>query len=67
VGLGGRDRTVGSAAEKARVNVTRAIRSAIERMARDHPALAHHLATTVQTGVFCSYLPAPGEQRWVIA
>jgi len=59
VGLGGRDRKAGSPAERARVNITRAIHSALGRI-RDHSAvLAEHLDATVHTGTFCSYVPDP--------
>ena len=57
VGLGGRDRRSGSAAERARVNVTLRIRKAIQRIAEHCPRLAHHLQTCVRTGSFCSYEP----------
>lgn len=57
VGLGGRDRPTSSAAERARVNVTRAIRSGLARITEHHPTLGEHLAVTVRTGNFCSYTP----------
>jgi tetratricopeptide (TPR) repeat protein len=57
VGLGGRDRTAASAAERARVNITKAIRSAIRRIAECDPALGDHLHRSVRTGMFCAYLP----------
>ena len=66
VGLGGRDRRTGAAAERARVNVTRALRSAVERIAEQDEALGHHLNTCVRTGVFCSYNPGPGATAWVV-
>lgn len=59
VGLGGRDRPVGSAAERARLNVTRGLRSAIARIEAVDPELGHHLDTTVRTGQFCKYEPGP--------
>lgn len=59
VGLGGRDRRAASNAERARVNVTRAIRSAIARIAEHGPELGTHLSATVRTGTFCSYQPDP--------
>jgi tetratricopeptide (TPR) repeat protein len=59
VGLGGRDRKVGSPAERARVNVTRAIRSVLDRIREHSPALADHLDATVRTGTFCAYAPDP--------
>jgi hypothetical protein len=59
VGLGGRDRRAASAAERARVNVTRAIKSALLRIDEHSPALGAHLKRTVRTGTFCSYSPDP--------
>ena len=59
VGLGGRDRTTGSEAERARVNITRAIRTAMARIRAQSPALAGHLDATIRTGTFCSYAPDP--------
>jgi tetratricopeptide (TPR) repeat protein len=59
LGLGGRDRRAASSAEKARVNVTKAIRSALARIARESPELGRHLEATIRTGVFCSYRPDP--------
>jgi hypothetical protein len=57
VGLGGRDRRAASASERARINVTRAIKVALERIAEHNPALATLLTTSVRTGTFCSYTP----------
>lgn len=59
VGLGGRDRRAPSDAERARVNVTKAIKSALGRVDEHSPALGHHLASTIRTGTFCSYVPDP--------
>jgi tetratricopeptide (TPR) repeat protein len=59
VGLGGRDRRAGSAAERARVNITKAIRAALARIRVHSPALASHLDATIHTGTFCSYTPDP--------
>ena len=58
VGLGGRDRRIASPAERARVAVRKAIRSAIDTIAEHHPELANHLRTTVRTGTFCCYCAA---------
>jgi hypothetical protein len=58
-GLGGRTREVGAAAERARVNVTRAIKSAVERIEAHSPHLGAHLRATIRTGTFCSYRPDP--------
>lgn len=57
VGLGGRARRSGSAAERARVNVQRRIRDAIRRIESYHPALAKHLQRAVRTGTYCVYEP----------
>ena len=59
VGLGGRDRLAASAAERARINVTRAIKAALARIQEHSPALGRHLARTVRTGIYCSYAPDP--------
>ena len=50
VGLGGRDRRTGSDAERARVNVTRAIRAALRRVGERDEELGRHLQGTVRTG-----------------
>ena len=59
VGLGGRDRRVGSAAERARASVTRAVRQAMGRIRAQHPRLGAHLERTIRTGTYCTYLPDP--------
>jgi len=59
VGLGGRDRPAASAAERARVNVTRAVKTAMDRIGAHSSQLGDHLAATVRTGLFCSYVPDP--------
>jgi hypothetical protein len=59
VGLGGRDRKAASHAERARLNATRAIRSAMTNLTREHPSLGRHLAATIRTGRYCSYTPDP--------
>jgi tetratricopeptide (TPR) repeat protein len=65
VGLGGRDRRQGSDAERARVNVTRSIRSVLKRIADHDPLLAQELIATVRTGTFCVYEPDPRRPlRW---
>ena len=65
VGLGGRDRRTGSDAERARVNVTRAIRATIKRIAENDRALGLELDGTVRTGTFCSHEPDPRHPvRW---
>jgi hypothetical protein len=56
-GIGGRARSGGEPAERARTAVTARIRDAIRRIERDHPALGRHLRNSVRTGTFCSYNP----------
>jgi hypothetical protein len=58
-GLGGRDRKAASVVERARQNVTIAIRATIKKMSKHSPALGDHLALTVKTGKFCAYAPDP--------
>jgi hypothetical protein len=55
VGLGGRDRVAGSAAERARSAVTQRVRAAIKKIGAAHPVLADHLAGRIETGTFCVY------------
>ena len=57
VGLGGRQRTVGGSAERARTSVARSIRYALDQLADAHPDLAARLRTGVRTGTYCSYEP----------
>jgi hypothetical protein len=68
VGLGGRDRRAASHAERARLNVTRAIRAAMANLARANPALGRHLTATIRTGRYCAYTPDPrvpiAWERW---
>jgi class 3 adenylate cyclase len=59
VGIGGRDRRVGSASERARVAATRGIRSALDRISGSHPALGQHLHVAIRTGTYCAYEPDP--------
>jgi hypothetical protein len=58
-GLGGRARSPGHPAERARKAVTMRIRDAVARIARVHPALGRHLEKSIRTGTFCSYSPVP--------
>jgi hypothetical protein len=59
VGLGGRNRQIGSGAERARSAVTKRIKSSIKRIGETIPSLGSHLTTRVRTGYFCSYCPHP--------
>lgn len=57
LGLGGRARQLGSAAERARSAVTWRIRNAIRKIASAHPRLGRHLENSIHTGTFCRYEP----------
>jgi tetratricopeptide (TPR) repeat protein len=59
VGLGGRPRNAPSSAERARVNVVKGIKIVLAKIAEHSPFLEHYLATSIKTGVFCSYTPPP--------
>jgi hypothetical protein len=58
LGLGGRARTLGDPAERARKAVSARIRDAIDRIGAEHPDLGSHLRASVRTGTFCCYEPA---------
>jgi hypothetical protein len=59
IGLAGRPRGQVSEAERARQSVTKAIRLAIDRIARHDRRLAEHLRHSVRTGIMCLYAPDP--------
>jgi tetratricopeptide (TPR) repeat protein len=59
IGLGGRSRRAASPAERARINVTKSIRAAIERIAEACPDIGTHLSSAVRTGAVCMYFPDP--------
>ena len=51
--------------ERARISVSKAIKSAVERIAVVHPALAQHLQVTIHRGYVCNYVPdARVPVRW---
>jgi hypothetical protein len=58
-GLGGRARPEGSAAERARQSVTKAIREATRRIAAADGVVGEHLERSVRTGTYCVYDPDP--------
>jgi len=64
-GLAGRGRPQASAAEKARLNVTRALRTAITRLEEVVPDAAA-LDRGTRTGLYCSYTPLAGDVRWIV-
>jgi hypothetical protein len=49
-----------AAGERARINVTRAIKTAVRRIGDLEPELGHLLRGTVRTGTSCVYEPDPG-------
>jgi tetratricopeptide (TPR) repeat protein len=65
-GLGGRSRQAASAAERARLNVTRAIRTAIARITDLLPA-GRVLDQRIRTGLYCAYEPEDADDvRWIV-
>ena len=56
-GLGGRERRSGSAAERARVNVRRRLKDAIQRIGEQIPDAGIYLENTIKTGSYCKYVP----------
>jgi tetratricopeptide (TPR) repeat protein len=66
-GLGGRSRRAAPEAERARVNVTRTLRAAIDKIGLAAPRAAAHLRASVRTGGACRYDPVPGgPDRWQV-
>lgn len=60
-------RRAGSAPEKARMSVGKAIRSAIAKIDSVNPDLGNYLRATVRTGVFCAFEPVFGTDiRWTL-
>ena len=57
VGLGGRDRRAGSPGERARLNVTRAIKTSVGHLHEHDQELGEYLTQTVLTGRACVYRP----------
>ena len=58
-GFRGRSRASASNSERARVRVTKSIRTAITRIKAVAPLLGRHLENSINTGSFCSYRPDP--------
>ncbi len=59
IGLGGRDRRAGSASERARLSVTRAIKAAVQKISEQQAELGELLDRRISTGAFCSYVSDP--------
>ena len=56
-GLGGRARKAADVGDRARKAVTSRIRESIDRIGKEHPALARHFENAIRTGTFCGYQP----------
>jgi hypothetical protein len=56
---GGAPRTQPGETERARLNVTRAIRSSIGKIREQDASLGHHLDHDIRTGTYCAYVPDP--------
>jgi hypothetical protein len=66
-GLAGRVRRFGSAQERARVTVRKAIAAALQRIETQDPGVARLLRDTVRTGATCRYEPDPDRPvTWVL-
>jgi len=66
-GLGGRARRAASAAERARVNVTRALRAATATLGEALPEAGTVLDRRLRTGLYCAYEPDDSDEvRWIV-
>lgn len=66
-GLGGRARRQGSAAERARLNVTRALRTAVKAIAAVDAEGGAALDRSLRTGLYCAYDPPPDDDvHWIV-
>jgi hypothetical protein len=65
VGLGGRDRDAGSASERARASVTRAVRLAMARIHEHHPRLGEDLDRAIRTRHLLRLLARPSASRYL--
>jgi tetratricopeptide (TPR) repeat protein len=66
-GLGGRSRRASSTVERARLNVTRAIRAATARVAETLPEAGPILDLRLRTGIYCAYEPEDTDEvRWSV-
>ena len=62
LGMDGRERKASSVAEKARLNVTRALRTALATLIDALPEAGASLDRRVRTGIFCAYVPRPDDE-----
>jgi len=59
LGLGGRNRKAAWHSERARLMVTKAIKTALAKIRASDASLGRHLATSIKTGNYCAYDPGP--------
>ena len=68
IGLGGRDRKPSSDVERARVNVTKRIKTTLDKIAEGAPHLGRHLEATVKTGTYLTYSDRLEQTfRWTVS
>jgi tetratricopeptide (TPR) repeat protein len=65
-GLGNRSRAAASASERARLNVTRAVRAATTKLADALPHAGAALDRHVRTGTYCVYQPVVNDVEWIV-
>lgn len=66
-GLGGRSRRASSAVERARLNVTRALRAATAKVGGALPEAGAVLDQRLRTGIYCAYEPHESDTvRWSV-
>jgi hypothetical protein len=58
-GSAGHARRISAVDERARLTVTKGIKTALARIEAAHPTLAQHLQATIHRGYLCSYVPDP--------
>ncbi len=63
--IGGKPREISGQAERARDNVSHALRRSFEAIVRVLPQMAQHLDKHIKSGSFCSYEPDE-PMSWVI-
>ncbi len=65
-GIGGKARQTANNSERARVRITKSIRTAVARISEVAPAAGHHLTTSLSTGAFCGYDPGTSGPEWSV-
>ena len=60
-GLGGRGRTESGSAERARGLVGKNIRSILQKIRQENPALGRYFVAAITTGNYCAYQPEPDQ------